>query len=163
MKLLDCTLRDGANVFGKGFSREMTDMMLRGLVASNIKTIEMGNANGIGSYQAGSISPLTDEEYLALAKPYLSQAEIGMFLNISLFSPQRPVDAHIECAAREGLHFLRVGANAGSARKMEDAIRRVKAAGLKCYCSIMKCGVVKKSLVPKCKDFSEMLGSIRQR
>ncbi len=29
--LMDCTLRDGANVVGKGFSAEITDMVLDGL------------------------------------------------------------------------------------------------------------------------------------
>ena len=32
MKIMDCTLRDGANVLGNGFPRELTEMMLRGLV-----------------------------------------------------------------------------------------------------------------------------------
>ena len=27
--LMDCTLRDGANVVGKGFSAEITDMVLK--------------------------------------------------------------------------------------------------------------------------------------
>ena len=29
MKIMDCTLRDGANVLGNGFPRELTEMMLR--------------------------------------------------------------------------------------------------------------------------------------
>ena len=27
MKIMDCTLRDGANVLGNGFPRELTEMM----------------------------------------------------------------------------------------------------------------------------------------
>ena len=30
MKIMDCTLRDGANVVGNGFSAELTERMLRG-------------------------------------------------------------------------------------------------------------------------------------
>ena len=67
LMLMDCTLRDGANVVGKGFSSELTELMIEGLIRSNIKVIEMGNAYGIGAYEAaGSIAPLTDEEYLRL-------------------------------------------------------------------------------------------------
>ena len=61
MKLLDCTLRDGGNVVGRGFDAELTKMIIEGLIASNIKTIEMGNCTGIGSYEAdNSIAPCTD-------------------------------------------------------------------------------------------------------
>ena len=34
MKLFDCTLRDGANVVGKGFNAELTKMMIEGLIKS---------------------------------------------------------------------------------------------------------------------------------
>ena len=81
MKLMDCTLRDGGNVVGKGFDAELTKMMMEGLIASNITLIEMGNCLGIGAYEAAnSIAPCTDEEYLKLVQPYLNKAEIGMFM-----------------------------------------------------------------------------------
>ena len=32
MKLLDCTLRDGGNVVGKGYNIEYTKMMIEGLI-----------------------------------------------------------------------------------------------------------------------------------
>ena len=38
---MDCTLRDGGNVVGKGFDNELTKMMIEGLINSNITTIEM--------------------------------------------------------------------------------------------------------------------------
>ena len=70
MQILDCTLRDGANVVGKGFDAKLTRLMIEGLIRSNIKTIEMGNALGLGAYEAnGSIAPLTDVEYLQLVQP----------------------------------------------------------------------------------------------
>ena len=81
MKLLDCTLRDGGNVVGRGFTAEMTAMIIKGLIRSHIKVIEMGNCTGIGSYEANnSIAPCTDKEYLEVIQPFLSQAEIGMFM-----------------------------------------------------------------------------------
>ena len=50
MRIFDCTLRDGANVVGNGFSPELTESMIRGLLDCGIQDIEMGNAKGIGSY-----------------------------------------------------------------------------------------------------------------
>ena len=43
LMLMDCTLRDGANVVGKGFSAELTKLMIEGLIRSNIK--EIGRAH----------------------------------------------------------------------------------------------------------------------
>ena len=33
MKIFDCTLRDGANVVGNGFSAELTESMIKNLIA----------------------------------------------------------------------------------------------------------------------------------
>lgn len=48
VRLMDCTLRDGANVVGKGFDAEITKIVLDILTESNIPIIEFGNAGGIG-------------------------------------------------------------------------------------------------------------------
>ena len=53
MRFMDCTLRDGSNVLGKGFPADLTTLMLRGLIENNIRTIEYGNAGGIGAYALG--------------------------------------------------------------------------------------------------------------
>lgn len=132
--LMDCTLRDGANVVGKGFSAELTKMMIEGLIRSNIKVIEMGNALGLGAYEArGSIAPLTDVEYLELVQPYLDQAEIGMFMGV-----QCATEENIALAAKYGLKFLRIGANAGDGAKAVEGVRLVKKYGMKCRYSAMK-------------------------
>ena len=134
MKLMDCTLRDGGNVVGRGFDAELTKMMIEGLIESGITTIEMGNCTGIGSYAANkSIAPCTDLEYLELVQPYLSRAEIGMFLGYKNGS-----DENIGLAKQYGLNFLRVGANAGDGEQAADVVRRVKAHGLVCRYSLMK-------------------------
>ena len=44
MKLFDCTLRDGANVVGNGFSPELTESMVKNLLRCGIQDIELGNA-----------------------------------------------------------------------------------------------------------------------
>ncbi len=134
MELFDCTLRDGGNVVGKGFSAELTKMMIEGLIESGIRLIEMGNCLGIGAYEADkSVAPLTDAEYCDAAAPYLGRAEIGMFVGW-----KNATDANVRLAADRGLHFLRVGANAGDGALAAGAVGRVKASGMKCRYSLMK-------------------------
>ena len=87
LKLMDCTLRDGGNVVGRGFDAELTKMMIEGLIESGITTIEMGNCTGIGSYAANkSIAPCTDVEYLELVQPYLSHTSLTV-ISRSMISP----------------------------------------------------------------------------
>lgn len=138
IKLLDCTLRDGANVVGKGFSEELTVMMLEGLIQSNVKIIEMGNTLGLGSYEINrSVAPLTDNEYLSVAERYSAKAEIGMFM---LAANAR--EGNIAQAAEKGLSFLRVGASAGDGRDSLDAIKMVKKHVLTVRYSLMKAYVL---------------------
>lgn len=133
--LMDCTLRDGANVVGKGFSAEITDMVLDGLTACHVPIIELGNAGGIGAYEvAGFTAAEPDEVYLQIARKYLHRgSELGMFLNAKRYR-----EANVALAKEGGLHFLRVGADAGDASIALASIRDIKANGLKAYYSLMK-------------------------
>lgn len=99
--LMDCTLRDGANVVGKGFSAEITDMVLDGLTACRVPIIEFGNAGGIGAYEvAGFTAAETDETYLEIAKKYLDRgSELGMFLNAKRYREKK-------CDACKGERFI---------------------------------------------------------
>ena len=134
MKLLDCTLRDGGNVVGKGFDSKLTIMIIEALIESNIKTIEMGNCLGIGAYEAdNSISPLNDAEYLDIVQPYLDKAEIGMFIGI-----KNTNEKNINLAYEKGLHFLRIGANAGDGKSAKNAIKLIKKLGIKSKYAMMK-------------------------
>ena len=138
MLVMDCTLRDGANVVGKGFDARLTKMMIDGMISAGITTIEMGNCLGLGAYEAdNSIAPCTDKEYLELVQPYLAKAEIGMFMGYKNASQK-----NVDLAAKYGLKFLRIGANAGDGAGACEGIRRVKAAGLKCRFSMMKAYVL---------------------
>lgn len=134
MEIMDCTLRDGANVLGNGFDAELTKMMIEGLIKSNIKIIEMGNCLGLGAYEANnSISPLTDKEYLDLIQPYLPKAEIGMFMGV-----KNANEKNVALGAENGLKFLRIGANAGDGKASVEAIKLVKKHNMKCYYAMMK-------------------------
>lgn len=138
MNIMDCTLRDGANVVGAGFSGELTTLMTKGLIASGVKTIELGHATGLGSADSGGKqAPLSDEEYLDLIAPYTDKAELGMFLLAKNATPKS-----IKMAAEKNLSFLRVGANAGDAKQAEAAIKMVRSAGLSAKYSIMKAYVL---------------------
>lgn len=135
ISLMDCTLRDGANVVGKGFDAEITKIVLDILTESHVPVIEFGNAGGIGAYEvAGFTNALTDTEYLELVQPYLEKATIGMFLNAKRYR-----ESYVELAAARGLKFLRCGADAGDARKISaEPVKVIKKNGLKAYYSAMK-------------------------
>lgn len=133
--LMDCTLRDGANVVGKGFSAEITEMVLDGLTASRVPVIEFGNAGGIGAYEvAGFTNALTDQEYLDIAKKYLNRgSKLGMFLNAKRYR-----EKNVDLAKENGLSFLRVGADAGDADLSVQAIQDIKKHGIQAFYSAMK-------------------------
>ena len=133
--LMDCTLRDGANVVGKGFSAEITEIVLDGLTACRVPIIELGNAGGIGAYEvAGFTAAETDQTYLDVAKKYLGRgSELGMFLNAKRFR-----ENYVAMAKDAGLAFLRVGADAGDGAIAAPAIQAVKKVGLKAFSSLMK-------------------------
>lgn len=133
--LMDCTLRDGANVVGKGFSAELTDMMLDSLTTSRVPIIEFGNAGGIGAYDvAGFTAAETDQTYINIAKKYMGRGSmLGMFLNAKRFMEKSVVEAK-----EGGLSFLRVGADAGDARISLPVVREIKKLGLNVFYSAMK-------------------------
>lgn len=133
MKIMDCTLRDGANVLGNGFSPELTKMMIEGLLSSNIRIIEMGNAKGLGATDKGFPAPINDEAYLDLIHPYLDQAEIGMFLNAKRFE-----ERNVAMAADKGISFLRLGADAGDGNNSYEHAAIIKKYGLTVRYSLMK-------------------------
>ena len=133
MKIMDCTLRDGGNVVGNGFSPELTKMMIEGLLHSNIRIIEMGNAKGLGASAKGFPAPISDEAYLDLIHPYLDQAEVGMFLNFKRFE-----EANVAMAAKKGISFLRLGTDAGDGGKTYEVVSTIKKYGIKVRYSLMK-------------------------
>lgn len=134
VKLFDNTLRDGGNVVGHGFNRELTLSIVSGLLKAGIQDIELGNCKGLGAYELnGATKACSDEEYLEMLQPWLPQGRIGMFLLAA-----NGAKAPVEMAAERGLNFLRVGANAGDGKGSIAAIERVKKSGLICRYSLMK-------------------------
>lgn len=134
VKLMDCTLRDGANVVGKGFPKDLTSMILEGLISAGVPIIELGNAGGIGAYEvAGFTQAETDDTYLTLIKPYLGKAKLGMFLNAKRYR-----EKNMDIAKEGGLNFLRCGADAGDCRVAFEPVRAIKERGMEAFYSAMK-------------------------
>lgn len=153
MRIFDCTLRDGGNVFGKGFAAEDTVMMLEGLIEARIEDIEYGHCTGIGSTKAdgSNKAPLTDIEYLELAQPYVNQANLGMFVGWKNATPE-----NVKLAKKYGLKFLRVGINAGDGAEGIAGIRAVKKEGLSCKAALMKAYVLSpQDLAEEAKKYEE--------
>lgn len=133
MRLFDCTLRDGANVVGNGFSKELTISMVDALLNCGINQIELGNAKGMGAYDDGAKAPLSDLDYMQAVAPYVNKGSLGMFLQAGYATQDR-----VQMAAENGLKFLRVGTAAGDGKKAISAVKMVKEAGLCCRYSLMK-------------------------
>jgi len=135
VQLMDCTLRDGANVVGKGFDAGITEMVLEGLISCHVPIIELGNSGGIGAYEvAGFTNAETDETYLNIAHRYSGHGSmLGMFLNAARYQ-----EKNVAAAKDAGLTFLRVGADAGDADRSIQAVKDIKKSGLKAFYSLMK-------------------------
>lgn len=134
MRLFDCTLRDGANVVGNGFDALLTESIIKNLLSCGIEDIEFGNAKGLGAYELQNAkAPLSDLEYLKLAGAYANKGNLGMFLQAKYADRER-----VRMAAEHGMHFLRIGIEAGSGEKALPAVAMVKEAGMYCRYSQMK-------------------------
>lgn len=134
VRLFDNTLRDGGNVVGHGFPIALTESIVQALLSCGIADIECGNCKGLGAYgKLGATQAPSDEEYFSTLQPYLPQGRIGMFLLAKLADREL-----VRRAADAGLHFLRVGANAGDGEGSVQAVSLVKEAGLTCRYSLMK-------------------------
>lgn len=138
IKVMDCTLRDGGNVMGKGFPADLTGGIVKALVEANVDYIEVGNAGGIGAYEvAGFTKAETDEKYLEVIQPYVGTGKVGMFLNAKRFR-----DYYVELGSSKGLSFLRVGVDADEARLAVEPIHAIKKRGIKAFYSAMKAYLV---------------------
>lgn len=134
MNLFDNTLRDGGNVVGHGFNAELTASIVKGLLDSGIRDIELGNCKGLGAYEKlNAKNCLSDEAYFDVIRPFLSRGRIGMFMLAKCAD-----EKNIRGAAEAGLNFLRVGANASDGAGSVKAVEMVKNAGLICRYSLMK-------------------------
>jgi len=155
VELLDCTLRDGSNIVGAGFSREATVKIVEALIDSGVTVIEMGHSSGVGGNNSGKKpAPLSDEEYVEATEPFFSKAEIGMFCQ-----PKWAGKEAIGFAAAKGLGFLRVGINAGDSSTAAGLIGKIRSSGMKARTSLMKAYVLSPKDLAKEAVFLEKAGA----
>jgi 4-hydroxy-2-oxovalerate aldolase len=134
IKILDSTLRDGSNAINFQFDRELTQKILSGLEKSGIEWIEMGHGLGLGATKkCGKPAPLSDEEYMDLAKSTLKKANFG-FIILKKFGEKKD----IKLAAERGARFIRIGSNITEVNQIEDYIKYAKEKGLIVFIALMK-------------------------
>jgi len=134
IKILDSTLRDGSNAINFQFGRELTRNILSGLEKGGIEWIEMGHGLGLGATKkCGKPAPLTDAEYMDLAKSTLKKANFG-FIILKKFGEKKD----IKLAAERGAKFIRIGSNITEVNQIEDYIKYAKEQGLIVFIALMK-------------------------
>ena len=134
IKILDSTLRDGSNAINFQFNRKLTQKILSGLEKGGIEWIEMGHGLGLGATKkCGKPAPLSDEEYMDLAKSNLKKANFG-FIILKKFGEKKD----IKLAAERGARFIRIGSNITEVNQIEDYIKYAKEQGLIVFIALMK-------------------------
>jgi 4-hydroxy-2-oxovalerate aldolase len=134
IKILDTTLRDGSNAINFQFGKELTRNILSGLEKGGIEWIEMGHGLGLGATKkCGKPAPLSDEEYMDLAKNTLKKANFG-FIILKKFGEKKD----IKLAAERGPRFIRIGSNITEVNQIEDYIKYAKEQGLIVFIALMK-------------------------
>lgn len=134
IKILDTTLRDGSNAINFQFDRELTQKILSDLEKGGIEWIEMGHGLGLGATKkCGKPAPLSDAEYMDLAKNTLKKANFG-FIILKKFGEKKD----IKLAAERGAKFIRIGSNITEVDQIEDYIKYAKEQGLIVFIALMK-------------------------
>ena len=134
IKILDTTLRDGSNAINFQFDRELTQKILASLEKGGIEWIEMGHGLGLGATKkCGKPAPLSDAEYMDLAKNTLKKANFG-FIILKKFGEKKD----IKLAAERGAKFIRIGSNVTEVDQIEDYIKYAKEQGLIVFIALMK-------------------------
>lgn len=138
IRILDCTLRDGSHAIDYKFDKELTKKILTGLEDAGIEWIEMGHGRGLGaSMKSNKATPLSDEEYIDLAKQTLKKAKFG-FLCQKKFADEKD----IRMAAQKGIGFIRVAANITESDQVENLIKYAKEQNLLVFVALMKAHTV---------------------
>jgi len=133
LKILDTTL-SGSNAINFQFNRKLTQKILSGLEKSGIEWIEMGHGIGLGATKkCGKPAPLSDEEYMDLAKSTLKKANFGFIIS-KKFGEKKD----IKLSAERGAKFIRIGSNITEVNQIEDYIKYAKEQGLIVFIALMK-------------------------
>jgi len=153
IKILDTTLRDGSNAINFQFGKELTQNILSGLEKGGIEWIEMGHGLGLGATKkCGKPAPLSDAEYMDLAKNTLKKANFG-FIILKKFGEKKD----IKLAAERGARFIRIGSNITEVNQIEDYIKYAKEQGLIVFIALMKAYAISQM-----KEYVEILQKLEK-
>ena len=153
IKILDTTLSDGSNAINFQFDRELTQKILSDLEKGGIEWIEMGHGLGLGATKkCGKPAPLSDEEYMDLARSTLKKANFG-FIILKKFGEKKD----IKLAAERGAKFIRIGSNITEVNQIEDYIKYAKEQGLIVFIALMKAYAV-----TSMKEYVEILQKLEK-
>lgn len=154
-EILEVTLRDGSYLVDFQFTAEDTALVTSALDSAGFRWIEIGHGLGLNASAMGKgVAAATDEEYMQAAADAVQQARWGMF-----FIPGigRAEDLHL--AARYGMGFLRVGANAADVEKTRPFIELAKELGMIVSYNAMKSYAVSPQEFGRCCELTSKWGA----
>ena len=133
MKILDCTIRDGGYVNHNNWDPATLQKIVTGLSTAGIKYIEIGNAQGLGSYRVRG-HPLSDSDFMRICMPCKGESLLGMF-----YAPGYGCTLDdLTWFKDNGGNFVRVGINSTEVEKTFDSISYAKSLGFSVSCNLMK-------------------------
>lgn len=134
VQLLDCTLRDGSYANNFQFTARDTRNICKGLERAGITHIEVGHGLGLGaSSPRNGVAFESDNDYIEAAASVVSSAQIGAF-----YIPGIGLTDRLEDAARAGLDFIRIGANATDIASTISHVEAALSLGLDVHLNLMK-------------------------
>jgi len=132
-KIFDTTLRDGSYAINFGFTARDTAIIAGKLEEAGIPYIELAHGVGLNGGSKAGKGAATDEEYLQAAAETLTTSKFGAFCIAGLCRFE-----DLDMAARNGMHFVRVGTNATEVEKSQPYIEHAKKLGMEVMANYMK-------------------------
>jgi 4-hydroxy-2-oxovalerate aldolase len=134
VRILDCTLRDGSYAINFQFTAADTARIAGALDRAGFPLIEVGHGVGLNASNAGfGEAAETDEGYLEAAASAVTRGQFGMFC-----IPGVARVADLDTAARFGMGFVRIGANAGDIEQTAPFFDRARHHGMFVCANLMK-------------------------
>ncbi|WP_419900197.1 hypothetical protein [Roseomonas sp. USHLN139] len=138
IRIIDCTLRDGAYRLPNGFSAAETARIAAGLEAAGMLVVELGHGLGLGAPAKG-LSPTgdSDEAYLRAGRGALERARMA-----ALAIPGIAALDDLRRAADLGLEILRIGIDILRAEEALPYLAEGRRLGLETHASLLKASMV---------------------
>jgi 4-hydroxy-2-oxovalerate aldolase len=134
IRVIDCTLRDGAYRLPQGFTAGETARLAAGLEATGIPVVELGHGLGLGAPVRG-LAPCgdSDEAYLRAGRGALGRARMAALAIPGIAAPD-----DLRRAAYLGLDVLRIGIDVLRAEEAAPYLAEGRRLGLETHASLLK-------------------------